>query len=163
MSEIAEMVRQREDVRVVDGETGEDLTKRVLEQLILEQQNAAQLELLPVALLHQIIAVRSQPIAGWLEQYLTAGAEFLDRQSRAAAPAMRGVTDSFGKLFPWLDADAWKNAPGAADMAAAFTNAARAQQETAPSAGATSDEPMLQRELADLQRRFADLAARFTR
>lgn len=162
MSEIADMVRAREDVRIVDGDNGEDLTKRVLVQIILEQQNSAQLELLPVELLHQIIAVRSAPVAGWLGQYLQAGAEFLERQSKAAAPAMRGVSDSLGNLFPWLNPDSWKNTPGAADMASAFASAA-AQAAPASSTAPPEGESSMQRELAELQRRFADLTSRFGR
>jgi polyhydroxyalkanoate synthesis repressor PhaR len=167
MTEIADMVRAHEDVRVVDGDSGEDLTKRVLVQLILEQQNATQLELLPVELLHQIIAVRSAPIAGWLGQYLQAGAEFLDRQSKAAAPTMRGMTDSFGNLFPWLNPESWKGQPGAAEMAAAFAEAARGKQPGTTSEGATESkgegESGLRNELADLQKRFADLTAKLMR
>ena len=171
MTEIADMVRAHEDVRVVDGDTGEDLTKRVLVQLILEQQNAPQLELLPVELLHQIIAVRTGPIAGWLGQYLQAGAEFLDRQSKAAAPTMRGVTDSLGNLFPWLNPDSWKGQPGAAEMAAAFAEAARGRQPGATATGvpgaagqeASAEDGGLRNELQDLQKRFADLTAKLMR
>ena len=162
MTEIADMVRAHEDVRVVDGDTGEDLTKRVLVQLILEQQNAPQLELLPVELLHQIIAVRAGPVAGWLGQYLQAGAEFLDRQSKAAAPTLRGVTDSLGNLFPWLNPESWKGQPGGADMAAAYAEAMRGK--VPGTAGAPSDgESGLRNDFAELQKRFAELTARFTR
>jgi polyhydroxyalkanoate synthesis repressor PhaR len=162
MAEIAEMVRLREDVRVVDGDNGEDLTKRVLVQIILEEQNASQLEVLPVELLHQIIAARSQPVASWLGQYLSAGAEFLERQSQAAAPALRGMTDSLGNLFPWLNPESWKNTPGAPDLSA-FAQAAQ-QHHAAHAPRATTPDPgNLQQELADLQARFADLTARFTR
>lgn len=165
MAEIADMVRAREDVRVVDGDTGEDLTKRVLVQLILEQQNATQLELLPVELLHQIIAVRAGPVAGWLGQYLQAGAEFLDRQSKAAAPTLRGVTDSLGNLFPWLNPESWKTQPGGAEMAAAFAEAARGRSAAVPEGGSESkpEGEGLRNELADLQKRFADLTAKLMR
>lgn len=159
MAEIADMVRQREDVRIVDGDNGEDLTKRVLVQIILEQQNGAQLEILPVELLHQIIAMRSQPVASWLEQYLQAGAEFIERQSHAAAPALRGMTDQLGNLFPWLNPEQWKNMPGAPDLSQ-YTHAkatAAAPQPRPHSDGSIRDE------LADLQARFADLTSRLGR
>jgi len=161
MSEIADMVRQGEDVRVVDGDNGEDLTKRVLVQIILEEQNASQLEVLPIGLLHQIIAARSQPIATWLGQYLQAGAEFLERQTQAAGPALRGLTDQFGQLgnlFPWLSPEGWKNMPGAPDLSS-FAQAAQ-QHHAQQSAAGPGD---LRQELADLQARLPDLTARFTR
>lgn len=164
MAEIGDMVRQREDVRIVDGDSGEDLTKRVLVQIILEQQNSQQLEVLPVELLHQIIAVRSQPVAGWLEQYLQAGAEFIDRQSQAAAPALRGMTDLPGNLFPWLNPESWKNVPGAPDLAQ-FTRAAPAAHAhpPQPKKAHVGGDGSIRDELADLQARFADLTSRLER
>lgn len=165
MAEIADMVRQGEDVRVVDGDNGEDLTKRVLVQIILEVQNASQLEMLPIGLLHQLIAAKSQPIATWLTQYLQAGADFLERQSQAAAPTLRGLTDQLGQLgnvFPWMNPESWKNVPGAPDLSS-FAQAAQQQYANTATHGAATDQSSLRQELADLQARFADLTARFTR
>jgi polyhydroxyalkanoate synthesis repressor PhaR len=59
MSDLESIVRRGEDVRVIDGDTGEDLTRRTLVQLLLEQDNAVQLEILPVELLRVIIQARS--------------------------------------------------------------------------------------------------------
>lgn len=150
MGEIADLVREGKDVRVVDGDSGEDLTKRVLVQIILETQNASQLELLPVPLLHQIISVRSAPVAGWLGQYLQAGAEFMERQSQAAGPNLRNMTESMGALFPWLNSDTWKGA-------------APPTQAAPPRSDSKEPDPALRRELDELERRFAELHARFGR
>jgi polyhydroxyalkanoate synthesis repressor PhaR len=150
LGEIAELVRERQDVRVVDGDTGEDLTQRTLLQIMLEQQSAASLRLIPVELLQQLIALRSQPVASWVEQYLQAGADFLARQGQAAGPAVRGMADSLGGLFPWLNPQGWPPSAGPTGPAE------RAERHR--SADAT-----LRDELADLQRRFAELSARLGR
>src|SRR5262245_47291453 len=80
MDELADVVRQGQDFLVLDGETGQDITRRILVQIILEHQNRFQLELLPVEFLRQIIQLRSEPLAHWLSQYLGAGAQWLSRQ-----------------------------------------------------------------------------------
>ena len=53
LEELAEKVRQGEDVRVVDAKTGEDLTAATLTQIIVEGRGAA--KLLPVPLLTQLV------------------------------------------------------------------------------------------------------------
>jgi polyhydroxyalkanoate synthesis repressor PhaR len=103
MEEIAAAVRKGEDLRVLDGETGEDITKRILVQIILEEQSRTQLELLPVDFLRQLIQLRSEPLSQWMSQYLSAGAQWLGRQmSSAPGPGMRGIQESLETLFPWM-------------------------------------------------------------
>lgn len=146
MHEIAEMVRKNDDVRVLDGDTGEDITKRVLTQIILEEQNARQLELLPVELLRKLIAVRSEPLSSWLEQYLNAGAQFLERQMSASAPATRAMKESFASLFPWMKPETWMPV--------------EVEGEPAPDA---EDSASLRSQMEELERRLADLTARMKR
>lgn len=102
MEEIAEYVRKGEDVRVFDGDTGEDLTKRVLTQIILEQSNARVLELLPVEFLRRLILVRSDAASEWVAQYLTLGAQFLEKQLSVTGPASKVMNESLSSMFPWM-------------------------------------------------------------
>jgi len=146
MHEIAEMVRKNDDVRVVDGDTGEDLTKRILTQIILEEQNARQLELLPVELLRKLIAVRSEPLSTWLEQYLNAGAQFLERQMSANAPATRAMKESFESLFPWMKPESWMPV-----------------EATEPPPADAEDNAALRMQMDELERRMADLTSRMKR
>ena len=131
MDEIADFVRKGEDVRILDGDSGEDLTKRVLTQIILETQNARQLELLPVELLRKIIAARSDATARWMEQYMSAMTQFLERS--------KGSLDT---LFPWMKQSPWPGPP----------------TDTPPPAAAPKDD--LRDEMAELERKMADLASR---
>lgn len=140
MNEIGDFVRKGEDVRVLDGDTGEDLTKRVLTQIILEESNARQLELLPLALLRKIIEARSDAAVRWLDQFLGASAQFLNRQVNAAG----GGLDS---LFPWMKGGAWPPVP---------------PSETAPRSETTAADP-LRSEVEELQRRMAELSSRMHR
>jgi polyhydroxyalkanoate synthesis repressor PhaR len=151
VDEIAEAVRHGEDVRVVDGDSGEDLTRRVFTQIILEQANARQLELLPVELLRALIALRSGPAARWLEQYLSAGAQFLERQLSATGPAARLVQESVDSLFPWLKPETWMPI--------------EVPPEAAPKPPSGDEPPHkeVQEEISELQRRLAELSARVKR
>jgi polyhydroxyalkanoate synthesis repressor PhaR len=132
---IAELVRRGEKVLVVDGDSGEDITRRVLTQILLESQNGRLLELMPVELLRNLVSMREGPIAKWMETYLNAGARFVNQLGKAG-PDAKGLKESMDNFFPWVKAD-W----------------------VAPTAAPAADEG-LRDEMAELQQRLADLSAR---
>jgi polyhydroxyalkanoate synthesis repressor PhaR len=136
LDELAELVRKGEDVRVVDGDTGEDLTRRVLTQIILEEPNRRVLEILPVELLQRLIALRSDTLATWIGQYLEAGARFMSQQWSQAGVGGKAMQDSFEAMFPWM------------------------QKQAAPRPDADT---RLRDELEELKRRMADLTSRIKR
>jgi polyhydroxyalkanoate synthesis repressor PhaR len=83
LDEIADMVRQGEMVRVLDVEAdNEDITRRVLTQIILEAKSHNNLEMLPVEFLRKLISTQDEKAANWLDGYLKAGAALLDRSVR---------------------------------------------------------------------------------
>ena len=145
MEEIAEMVRKGEDVRVVDGDNGEDLTKRVLTQIILEQSNARILELLPVDFLRRLILVRGDAASEWVAQYLNMGAQLLEKQMQVTGPAAKVMQDSLSAMFPWMRD--WVQ-----------------EREAPPNDGEeTARGEELRREVEELQRRLSDLTAQVQR
>ncbi len=97
---IAELVRRGVNVRVIDGDTGADITKRVLVQLILEQNNAQLLELLPLDFLKLLATARHAPYAAWLGQYLETGAEWVRRQAETIGDA--GFKMTAQDFWPWM-------------------------------------------------------------
>jgi polyhydroxyalkanoate synthesis repressor PhaR len=137
MEDIAELVRKGEDVRVVDGDTGEDLTRRVLTQIILEEPNRRVLEILPVELLQRLIAMRSDSVAAWTAQYLEAGARFLERQWDQAGMTNKSVQNAFEAMFPWF--------------------------QKSPDPQKPDPDAHLRDELDELKRRMADLTSRIKR
>ena len=83
LDEIAELVRKGEEVRVLDVEgNNEDITRRVLTQIILEAKSHNNLEMLPVEFLRKLISTQDEKTATWLDGYLKAGAALLDRSVR---------------------------------------------------------------------------------
>ena len=83
LEEIADLVRKGEEVRVLDVDANnEDITRRVLTQIILEAKSHNNLEMLPVEFLRKLISTTDEKTATWLDGYLKAGAALLDRSVR---------------------------------------------------------------------------------
>ena len=60
MEEIHQLIRNGHDVRVTDSKSGDDLTAKVLTQIILEH-DTPKLGMFPIGLLHQVIRT-SEPL-----------------------------------------------------------------------------------------------------
>ena len=69
LDELATKIRTGPDVRVVDAQTGEDLTQATLTQIVLETGNAA--KFLPVQLLTQMIRLSDDSLAEFFSRYVT--------------------------------------------------------------------------------------------
>ena len=69
LDELAAKIRSGSDLRVVDAQTGEDLTQTTLTQIVLETGNAA--KFLPVQLLTQMIRLSDDALAEFFSRYVT--------------------------------------------------------------------------------------------
>ncbi|HEY1557081.1 MAG TPA: polyhydroxyalkanoate synthesis regulator DNA-binding domain-containing protein [Kofleriaceae bacterium] len=69
LDELAAKIRHGADVRIVDAQTGEDLTQATLTQIVLETGNAA--KFLPVQLLAQMIRLSDDALAEFFSRYVT--------------------------------------------------------------------------------------------
>src|SRR5207302_9249169 len=94
---IAEGIRQGDEVRVIDAKSGDDITKTTLTQIIIEGRHADRF--LPVDVLHQLIRLGDDALAGFCGRYLT-GAMEIFLQSRKAAQAIGGF-NPFGPFNPF--------------------------------------------------------------
>jgi polyhydroxyalkanoate synthesis repressor PhaR len=75
LDQIAELVRQSEDLRVIDNDTGDDLTTITLTQIILEQEKKNK-EFLPRSVLNALVEAGGKPI-NTLRQHLETPLGFL--------------------------------------------------------------------------------------
>ena len=71
LEEVAQMVRDGRQIRVVDAKTKKDVTAFVLTQIILEQAKSRDL-LLPVPVLHMIIRYGDNILNEFFDRYLQA-------------------------------------------------------------------------------------------
>jgi polyhydroxyalkanoate synthesis repressor PhaR len=150
MDDLAAAVRRGEDFRVFDGDKGDDVTRRVLLQIMLEEQNELQLNYLPIDFLRLLIQLRSEPLGKWMSQFLGAGAEWMSRNisEPPSGAGLRSIEDSLGVMFPWLKRPGEQAAPAGA----------------APAGGEKKGEAGdLVNEIVNMQTRLADLAKRVTR
>jgi polyhydroxyalkanoate synthesis repressor PhaR len=69
LDELASKIRAGGDVRIVDAQSGEDLTQATLVQVVLEAGNAA--KFLPVQLLTQMIRLSDDALAEFFSRYVT--------------------------------------------------------------------------------------------
>jgi polyhydroxyalkanoate synthesis repressor PhaR len=69
LDELASKIRAGSDVRIVDAQSGEDLTQATLVQVVLEAGNAA--KFLPVQLLTQMIRLSDDALAEFFSRYVT--------------------------------------------------------------------------------------------
>jgi polyhydroxyalkanoate synthesis repressor PhaR len=69
LDELATKIRTGADLRVVDAQTGEDLTQATLTQIVLETGHAA--KFLPVQLLMQMIRLSDDSLAEFFSRYVT--------------------------------------------------------------------------------------------
>lgn len=79
LDDLAEMVRAERDFIVHDAKTGEDLTRSVLTQIIVEQESKGQ-NLLPIRFLQQLIRFYGNSIERLVPSYLEFSLDSLTRE-----------------------------------------------------------------------------------
>ncbi len=100
LDNLAEMVRQGRDFVVYDAKTGEDITRGVLTQIIVEEEGKGR-SLLPTAFLRQLIGFYGDQMQSLVPKYLEqAMAAFAEQQQQMRA-AMQKTIGSVGTLFPF--------------------------------------------------------------
>lgn len=89
LRQIAELIKEGHTVEVVDSSTGEDLTKVVLTQIILEEEKG-QRSLLPNEFLHEIIKYGESAYGEFFRQFLSSGLDAYREAQHQMEAAFRG-------------------------------------------------------------------------
>jgi polyhydroxyalkanoate synthesis repressor PhaR len=99
LERLAEMVRQKRQFKVVDAKSGEDLTRGVLTQIIMDEE-ARGATMLPVNFLRQLISMYGDQMQSVVPQYLEASLEALQRNQSQFRDAMAGAlaTNPFAEI-----------------------------------------------------------------
>jgi polyhydroxyalkanoate synthesis repressor PhaR len=90
LEHLAEMVRQKREFKVVDAKTGEDITRPVLAQIIMDEEQRGE-TMLPVNFLRQLIGLYGNSMQGAVPQYLEASLEAFQRNQSQLSEAMAGA------------------------------------------------------------------------
>ena len=96
LEHLAEMVKEGAEFIVTDAKTGEDITRSVLTQIIVEQEAKGQ-NLLPIKFLRQIIGFYGDSLGGLLPRYLETSMEAF---SQNESHMRRVMQETFKGLFP---------------------------------------------------------------
>ena len=136
LDRLAEMVREGREFEVVDAKTGEDITRQVLTQIIVDEE-ARGSTMLPINFLKQLIGLYGNSMQNFVPQYLEAAMDSFQRNQSA-------VRDAFGGNV--LADIAKRNMAMFEDASRAF--AGKAKPESKPN---TTEVDQLRAELAALQ------------
>lgn len=146
LEQLAQMIRDGEQVEVVDASTGEDLTRPVLLQVILE--TGGMLELFPTGLLHRLVrGAVDTPLQRMAMKQAAAGLEMLDAQ-----------LSQLDKQFGWMG-----QAPRAAKAPEPPPAAKAEAPEEAPPSSGPAPASDADDDLAALRARLAALEGRLKR
>jgi polyhydroxyalkanoate synthesis repressor PhaR len=96
LEELSRMVRAGQNFVVYDAKTGEDLTRSILTQIILEEDSKGR-NLLPINFLRQLIGYYDDSLRAFLPRYLELSMEnFAANQEQIR----RYIEGTFGQFFP---------------------------------------------------------------
>jgi len=98
LEDLARMVRQGRDFVVYDAKSGEDITRSVLTQIIVEEESKGQ-NLLPTAFLRQLIGFYGDSLQSLVPRYLEFAMAGFARQQEQMRRAMEQTMGGFGLPF----------------------------------------------------------------
>ncbi|MBL8385824.1 MAG: polyhydroxyalkanoate synthesis repressor PhaR [Burkholderiales bacterium] len=106
ITDVKQLVLEQEDFKVVDAKTGEDLTRAILLQIILEEEAGGK-PMFSAAVLSNIIRFYGHAMQGMMGMYLEKNVQaFLDIQERMAEQS-KALFAATGKPGATPGADAW--------------------------------------------------------
>jgi polyhydroxyalkanoate synthesis repressor PhaR len=94
---LAQMVREGQDFTVEDAKTGEDITRSVLTQIIVEEESKGQ-TMLPINFLRQLISLYGDNLQFLVPRYLEQSMEAFGKNQEQMRAYMK---ESFGGMFPF--------------------------------------------------------------
>ena len=144
LDRLAHMIREGREFEVVDAKTGEDITRQVLTQIIVDEE-ARGSTMLPVNFLKQIIGLHGNALQSVVPQYLEAAMDAFQRNQTT-------IRDAFGSNV--LADIARRNMAMFEDAAKAFTGKPPPAKQSARDA----EVEKLRAELAELQAKVDRLA-----
>jgi polyhydroxyalkanoate synthesis repressor PhaR len=101
LDHLCQMVKEGTDFLVYDAKTGEDITRSVLTQIIVEEEGKSGQNMLPVSFLRQLIGFYGDSLQGLVPRYLDFSMNSFARNQEQMRNYLASVHDTFGGLFPF--------------------------------------------------------------
>jgi polyhydroxyalkanoate synthesis repressor PhaR len=159
LDHLAAMVKEGRDFVVYDAKTGEDITRQVLTQIIMEEENKGA-SLLPIGFLRQLIGFYGDNMQSIVPKYLEHTMGAFARQQEQVREAMRTTMEG---LFPFAPNFEEMGKQNMAMMERAFALWAPFYGRGAPPAPTPADPPevvALKAELARLTALVEELTSK---
>ncbi|HJS87641.1 MAG TPA: polyhydroxyalkanoate synthesis repressor PhaR [Acetobacteraceae bacterium] len=157
---LAEMVRQGRDFVVYDAKTGEDITRGVLTQIIVDEEGKGR-NLLPTTFLRQLIGFYGDQMQSLVPRYLEQSMAVLaeqQQQMRAAVQKTMGTLFPFGN--PTMEEMSRANMAIMDRALSLFTPFYRPAHDQASSKEAAEEIEALRAEVAALRRELEEVRGR---
>ncbi len=90
LDRLGAMVREGREFEVVDAKTGEEITRQVLTQIIVDEEARGGATMLPVNFLKQLIGLYGNSMQGMVPQYLEDAMDAFQRNQSAIRDAFGG-------------------------------------------------------------------------
>ena len=97
LDDLCQMVKAKKEFVVYDAKSGEDITRAVLTQIIVEEESKGQ-NLLPIGFLRQLISYYGDSLSGLVPRYLD---HSMNSFSRNQDQMRSYLKDAFDGLFPF--------------------------------------------------------------
>ena len=92
LDDLATMVRDNVDFKVVDAKTGDDITHTILTQIIVEEESQGGQQMLPVSFLRDLISMYGNSMQSMMPSYLEASmANFRKNREQLQAAFAKGI------------------------------------------------------------------------
>ena len=90
LDRLAHMVREGREFEVVDAKSGEDITRQVLTQIIVDEEARGGETMLPLNFLKQLIGLYGNSMQNFVPQYLEAAMDAFQRNQSVVKDALGG-------------------------------------------------------------------------
>ena len=170
LDHLSQMVKDGVEFVVYDAKTGEDITRTVLTQIIVEEESKSGQTMLPVSFLRQLIGFYGDSLQSLVPRYLEFSMKSFARNQEQMREYLSSMQNTFGGLFPFgpfeeMGKRNMEMFEQAMNLFSPFRGGGQGEEPEAPKAaggagGAERDTAIadLETRLADLQKQFADLA-----
>jgi polyhydroxyalkanoate synthesis repressor PhaR len=98
LEHLAQMVKDGADFVVYDAKSGEDITRSVLTQIIVEEESKGGQNLLPISFLRQLIGFYGDSLGGLVPRYLEYSMQSFSRNEQQMRQYMQNALDG---MFPF--------------------------------------------------------------
>lgn len=156
LDHLCQMVKEGTEFVVYDAKTGDDITRSVLTQIIVEEEAKGQ-NMLPIGFLRQLISLYGDSMQWMVPQYLDHSMQtFAQNQDQMR----RYFQETMSGMFPFnaLEEMGKQNMAMMENAMKMFTPFPNGEAKNPAAPGAPGDLEALQRKLEDLQRQMAAMA-----